>query len=437
MSPGSSQQHQSQPSHGYSPSAMSGFSSSPYMQGGSAMALDEPPSFQPLPPSGPYDYNPSGSSSQYGHRPARMNPSSSSSDPSLSPGANMNMPGGIGLPSINIPAKRERNSSGSSGGGGEPMAMTGIEGHHSSHSKSPMGSVSASPLITPPASVPGPSHVVPPGMVTGPRQVLQNRSRSQQQLNSHQIRGPGNNLQLQPSTLPVGSLGTSSAPGSATPDYNGFGRNVGSGRQPNKPPSPQQRTGLRRVSDPVKDLKPIVGSDATDRRADPDVPGAYLSVSFRVRSFVFFFMLKEDDTDITFPMQPLKCLTTQLAQTYSICDPNFRYEATHNPRRVLTKPSQPAHNNGSDNQDYDYILYVNDVLTADNGTGDKYLILDVLGQGTFGQVAKCQNMRTHEIVAVKVVKNKPAYFNQSTMEVAILQLVSDSHAAHTNSFQLV
>ncbi len=53
----------------------------------------------------------------------------------------------------------------------------------------------------------------------------------------------------------------------------------------------------------------------------------------------------------------------------------------------------------------------------------RYLILDVLGQGTFGQVVKCQNMRTHEIVAVKVVKNKPAYFNQSMMEVAILQLV--------------
>lgn len=53
----------------------------------------------------------------------------------------------------------------------------------------------------------------------------------------------------------------------------------------------------------------------------------------------------------------------------------------------------------------------------------KYLILDVLGQGTFGQVVKCQNMKTHEIVAVKVVKNKPAYFNQSMMEVTILELV--------------
>ena len=53
----------------------------------------------------------------------------------------------------------------------------------------------------------------------------------------------------------------------------------------------------------------------------------------------------------------------------------------------------------------------------------RYLILDVLGQGTFGQVVKCQDMKTHEIVAVKVVKNKPAYFNQSMMEVTILELV--------------
>ena len=38
-------------------------------------------------------------------------------------------------------------------------------------------------------------------------------------------------------------------------------------------------------------------------------------------------------------------------------------------------------------------------------------------------MVKCQNMKTNEIVAVKVVKNKPAYFNQSMMEVTILELV--------------
>lgn len=64
---------------------------------------------------------------------------------------------------------------------------------------------------------------------------------------------------------------------------------------------------------------------------------------------------------------------------------------------------------------------------ADGGDGLRYLILDILGQGTFGQVVKCQNMKTHEIVAVKVVKNKPAYFNQSMMEVTILEMVRPLH----------
>lgn len=118
---------------------------------------------------------------------------------------------------------------------------------------------------------------------------------------------------------------------------------------------------------------------------------------------------------------PLSLLTTNLVQTYARCNPSFHYESTHNPRRVLTKPSKPAHNEGYDNEDYDYILYVNDWLGVEEG--HKYLILDILGQGTFGQVVKCQNMKTHEIVAVKVVKNKPAYFNQSMMEVTILDLV--------------
>ena len=56
-------------------------------------------------------------------------------------------------------------------------------------------------------------------------------------------------------------------------------------------------------------------------------------------------------------------------------------------------------------------------------TRNRYLILDVLGQGTFGQVVKCQNLKTQEVVAVKVIKNRTAYFNQSMMEVSVLDLV--------------
>jgi hypothetical protein len=38
-------------------------------------------------------------------------------------------------------------------------------------------------------------------------------------------------------------------------------------------------------------------------------------------------------------------------------------------------------------------------------------------------VVKCQNLKTQEVVAVKVIKNRTAYFNQSMMEVSVLDLV--------------
>lgn len=62
-------------------------------------------------------------------------------------------------------------------------------------------------------------------------------------------------------------------------------------------------------------------------------------------------------------------------------------------------------------------------MNANVSLRNRYLILDVLGQGTFGQVVKCQNLKTQEVVAVKVVKNRTAYFNQSMMEVSVLDLV--------------
>ncbi|KAG0227699.1 dual specificity protein kinase yak1 [Actinomortierella wolfii] len=124
-------------------------------------------------------------------------------------------------------------------------------------------------------------------------------------------------------------------------------------------------------------------------------------------------------------ISPLRALTTLLTRTYSHCSKDFCYEPSYNPRRVLTKPSKPMHNEGYDNEDYDYILYVGDILGSEER--QRYQILDILGQGTFGQVVKCQNLKTNAIVAVKVVKNKPAYFNQSMMEVTVLELLNERY----------
>ncbi|KAI9498372.1 kinase-like domain-containing protein [Zychaea mexicana] len=118
-------------------------------------------------------------------------------------------------------------------------------------------------------------------------------------------------------------------------------------------------------------------------------------------------------------------MSVDLNTTYQLCNVGFQYNAVHNPRRVLTKPSKPCGNDGFDNEDFDYILYVNDILGSTEG--HKYLILDVLGAGTFGQVVKCRNIKTQQIFAVKVVKNKTAYFKQSMMEVAILEMLNQRH----------
>ncbi|GMG40668.1 unnamed protein product [Ambrosiozyma monospora] len=129
-------------------------------------------------------------------------------------------------------------------------------------------------------------------------------------------------------------------------------------------------------------------------------------------------------------VSPLKALTTSISITYSMCVPEFNYRSSKNPRRVLTKPNQPKFNNGHDNEDSDYILYVNDVLGVQENR--KYMVLDILGHGTFGQVVKCQDLKTQELVAIKVVKSKPVYLNQSLTEANILEHLNNKVDPHGN-----
>lgn len=120
-------------------------------------------------------------------------------------------------------------------------------------------------------------------------------------------------------------------------------------------------------------------------------------------------------------VSPLSALTTQLNLSYSMCVPEYDYQKSKNPRRALTKNSKPCHNGGYDNEVYDYILYVNDILGTEENK--KYLVLDILGQGTFGQVVKCQNLKTQEIVAVKVIKARQECLQQSIAEGNVLEYI--------------
>ena len=205
--------------------------------------------------------------------------------------------------------------------------------------------------------------------------------------------------QLPPLQSTLSPVSSSHYPQSATQQLNAvFGTDVHSPPTPSQPQRlPPGDKGPVPTFTRNSTLRPRINAQPPFRRAHPE--GGFIS--------------------------PLQALTTHLPATYRICNPAFQYSSTRNPRRVLTKPSKGVKNDGYDNEDSDYILYVNDILgSEETNHKTRYLILDVLGQGTFGQVVKCQNLKTQEVVAVKVVKNKTAYFNQSMMEVSVLDLLN-------------
>ncbi|KAI9366533.1 kinase-like domain-containing protein [Pilaira anomala] len=124
----------------------------------------------------------------------------------------------------------------------------------------------------------------------------------------------------------------------------------------------------------------------------------------------------------------LLSMTVNLKDTFSAKNPNFSYDKEKVPKRVLTKPSKPFRNEDHDNENFDYILKVNEILGHDPNY--QYRVIDLLGQGTFGQVVKCERVSTGELFSVKVIKNKSAYKTQSCMEIEILKKLDPEDKHH-------
>ncbi|EKX35447.1 hypothetical protein GUITHDRAFT_118363 [Guillardia theta CCMP2712] len=119
--------------------------------------------------------------------------------------------------------------------------------------------------------------------------------------------------------------------------------------------------------------------------------------------------------------------SVSLLEVYKTCRSDFRYQTSLNPKRCLTKPSE-IEGEGHDNREADLVIYVNDELVSST-SGRKYVVIDKLGQGTFGQVVKCLG-ENDEHFAVKIVRNKPAYTNQALVENMILSIINQDNSNH-------
>ena len=74
-----------------------------------------------------------------------------------------------------------------------------------------------------------------------------------------------------------------------------------------------------------------------------------------------------------------------------------------------------SHNFGYDDSEGDYLITIGDHLLY------RYEILAVLGGGSFGKVVKVRDHKSKLELAVKIIKNKPKFFDQAKEEIEVLK----------------
>jgi dual specificity tyrosine-phosphorylation-regulated kinase 1 len=72
-----------------------------------------------------------------------------------------------------------------------------------------------------------------------------------------------------------------------------------------------------------------------------------------------------------------------------------------------------------DDENHDYIIRIGEVFDY------RYRIEQTIGKGSFGQVAKAYDTVAEEYVAIKIIKNKKAFFDQAQIEIHLLELMNN------------
>ncbi|XP_036431249.1 dual specificity tyrosine-phosphorylation-regulated kinase 4-like [Colossoma macropomum] len=75
------------------------------------------------------------------------------------------------------------------------------------------------------------------------------------------------------------------------------------------------------------------------------------------------------------------------------------------------------HNSGYDDESGTYKNVIHDHIAY------RYEVLDMIGKGSFGQVFKCLDHRTNEMVAIKIIRNKKRFHQQAMVELKILDVL--------------
>lgn len=78
------------------------------------------------------------------------------------------------------------------------------------------------------------------------------------------------------------------------------------------------------------------------------------------------------------------------------------------------------HNFGYDDEKGDYKIVLKDHIDY------RYEVLELLGQGSFGQVVECYDHKNKEKCALKIIRNKKKFHDQALVEVKVLLALRDN-----------
>ncbi len=116
------------------------------------------------------------------------------------------------------------------------------------------------------------------------------------------------------------------------------------------------------------------------------------------------------------PMQALRMAHLNIYERGEIVDfKDVYFCGTQNAKKHVGDLSAESMNFGYDDERGDYNIVSGDHLAY------RYEIVDILGKGSFGQVARCVDHKTGGLVAIKIIRNKKRFHQQALVEVDILQ----------------
>lgn len=162
----------------------------------------------------------------------------------------------------------------------------------------------------------------------------------------------------------------------------------------------------------IKDEK-IETSNCVENSEPPENSCSYTLSDFCTKDESFKEKIRNDSG--------IKKIVINMVKTYKEINSGYCYQEIKRVKKSLTYPDKGVRNNNLDNEEYNLIVYVDDII-------NNYHIVDLLGQGISGRVYEVyRNNNTKNRYALKIIKNKKVYRNQSLLELKIVTTLNKNY----------